>query len=96
MWQVSHNYKRDNTDTKCSLCKKSEDITEHVLEWEEDKKFKLSKENSKGEWEKITEIYSKNKRKRELAVIKVQDKDKIIKEKKELKKKKEKKNKRTK
>ena len=73
MWQVSCNYKRDNTDTKCSLCKKLEDTVKHVLECEKDKKFALSKENSKGEWEEITEIYMKNKQKRELEVIKVQD-----------------------
>ena len=80
MWQVNCNYKRDNTDTKCPLCKKLEDTTEHVLECEKDKKFTLSKENSKGEWEEITEIYRKNKKKRELAVIKFQDQNKIIKE----------------
>ena len=73
MWQVNCSYKRDNTHTKCPLCKKSEDTTEHVLECEEAKKFTLSKENRKGEWEEITEIYRKNKKKRELAVIKVQD-----------------------
>ena len=73
MWQVSYNYKRDNTDTKCPLCKKSEDTTEHVLECQKDEKFKLSKENSKGEWREITEIYRKNKEKRELVVIKVQN-----------------------
>ena len=33
-----------------------------------------------GEWEEITEIYSKNKKKRELAVIKIQDQERIIKE----------------
>ena len=49
MWQVSCNYKRDNTDTKCSLCKKSEDTTEDVLECKKDKKFTLSKENRNGE-----------------------------------------------
>ena len=47
MWQVNCNYKRDNTDTKCPLCQKSEDTTEHVLECEKAKKFTLSKENSK-------------------------------------------------
>ena len=72
MWGVSCNCKRDNTDTKCSLCKKSEDTTEYVLECEKDKKFTLRKENSKEEWE---EIYRKNKKKREFAVIKVQDQD---------------------
>ena len=72
MWQVDCNYKRDNTDTKCPLCKKSEDNTEHVLECGKAKKFVLTKENSRGEWEEITEIYRKNKKKRERAVIKVQ------------------------
>ena len=48
-WQVNCNYKRDNADTKCPLCKKSEDTTEHGLQCEKAKKFKLSKENSKGE-----------------------------------------------
>ena len=58
------NYKRDNNDT-----------TQHVLECEKAKKFTISK----GDWEQeITEIYRKNK-KRELAVIKVQDQHKIIK-----------------
>ena len=66
MWQVNCNYKRDNTDTKCPLCKKLEDTTEHVLECEKDKKFTLSKENSKGEWEEITEIYRKIKRRENL------------------------------
>ena len=80
MWQVNCNYKRDNTDTKCPLCKKSEDNTEHVLECGKAKKFALTKENSKGEWKEITEIYRKNKKKRERAVIKVQGQHKIIKE----------------
>ena len=31
MWQVKCNCKRDNTDTKCQLCQKSKDTTEHVL-----------------------------------------------------------------
>ena len=75
MWQINCNYKRDNTDTKFPFCKKAEDTTEHVLECE-----KLSKENSKGEWEQKTEIYRKNKTKRELTVIKVQDLNKIIKQ----------------
>ena len=80
MWQVNCNYKRDTTDTKCPLCQKSEDTTEHVLECEKAKKFTLGKENSKREWEEITEIYTKNKMKRGLSVIKVQDQHKIIKE----------------
>ena len=43
MWQVSCNYIRDNTDTKCPLCKKSKGTRGHVLECEKDKKFTLSK-----------------------------------------------------
>ena len=75
MWQINCNYKRDNTDTKFPFCKKAEDTTEHVLECE-----KLSKENSKGEWEQKTEIKRKKKTKRELTVIKVQELNKIIKQ----------------
>ena len=80
MWRVSCNCKRDNTDTKCPLCKKSEDTTEHVLECEKDKKSTLSKQNSNREQKEKTKIYRKNKKKRELAAIKVQDQDKIVKE----------------
>ena len=56
------NYKRDNTDTKCRLCEKLEDTTQHVLEYEKAKRFTFNKENNKGEWEEITEIYRKNKK----------------------------------
>ena len=76
VWQQNCNYKRDNTGTKCPLCKKSD----HVLECEIAKKFTLSKENRKGEWENMTEIYGKNKKKKEIAVINVQDQHKNIKE----------------
>ena len=48
MWQVNCNYKRNNNDTKCPLCKKSEDTTKYVLECKKAKKFTLIKENSKG------------------------------------------------
>ena len=63
------NYSRDNTDTKSPLYQKSEDTTEHVLECEKAKKFTLSEEKSKEEWGEITEIYRKNKKKREPSVI---------------------------
>ena len=49
MWQVNCNYKRDNTDTKCPLCNKSDDTREHVLKCEKAKKFTLIKESRKGE-----------------------------------------------
>ena len=69
MWQV--NWKRDSTDTKCPLCEESED-TEHVLECLKAIKF------TQREWEEITRIYRKCKKKREFAVIQVQDQSKII------------------
>ena len=34
MWQINCSYKSDDTDTKFPLCKKLEDTTEHVLEYE--------------------------------------------------------------
>ena len=49
MWQVSCNYKRDNTDTNCLLCKKIRGHHRPYAECEKDKKFTLIKENSKGE-----------------------------------------------
>ena len=73
MWLVNCNYKRDNSGTKCPLCKKSEDTTKYVLECEKAKKFTLSKENSKGKREVISDIYRRTKKKKELAEIKVQN-----------------------
>ena len=80
MCQVNCKYKRNNTDIKFPLCKKSEDTTEHVLGCEKANKFTFSKESNKGEWKVITEIYRKNEKKKEITVIKVQDQNKIIKE----------------
>ena len=85
MRHVNCNYKRGNTDTKCPLCKKSEDTTEYVLECEKANKFTISKEESKGEWEEITEIYGKNKKMRQVTVIQVQGQNKIIKQKRKKK-----------
>ena len=72
MWQVNCNYKRDNTDIKCPLCQKSEDT--HSMCWNV-KKLKSSHLVKKTVRKngKRTEIYRKNKKKRKLAVIKVQD-----------------------
>ena len=54
-----------------------EKIRRHYRECEWNaKKLKSShlvKKNSKGEWEVITEIYRRNKKKRKLEVIKFQD-----------------------
>ena len=80
MWQVNCSYKRNNIDAICLLCEKLEGTTQHVLEYKKVKKFTLGEENSKREWVEITEIYRENKKKREVAVIQVQDQRKIIKE----------------
>ena len=63
MWQVNCSYKRDNTDTKFPLCKKSEDTTEHVLEYEKANRLTLSKENSKGGKQQQGKITRKEGRK---------------------------------
>ena len=44
-----------------------------TLQREKAEKFLLSKENNNREWEEIIEIYRKNKKKREIALVKVQD-----------------------
>ena len=74
IWQVSCNNKRDNTNAKCPFCQKirgNNNMCQNV------EKIKSS---HKGEWKEITEIYRKNKKKKEVAGIQVQDQDKIIKE----------------
>ena len=47
MWQVNRKYKRDNTDTKFTLCEGSEDIPEHVVECKKAIKLTLINENRK-------------------------------------------------
>ena len=59
MWQVNCNYKRDSTDTKCPIHKKTEKITEHLLESEKANTFTLSNENNKEEWGEITGLKKK-------------------------------------
>ena len=44
-----------------------------TLQSEKAEEFLLRKENNKREWEEMIEIYRKNKKKREVAVVKVQD-----------------------
>ena len=46
MRQVNCNYKRDDSDPKCPLCKKSEDTTEDVLECEKAEQVHTISENS--------------------------------------------------
>ena len=67
------NCKRYSTDKKSPIHKKLEGTTEHVLECQKANKFTLSEENNNGEHEEITEFYRKNKKKRENAVVQVQD-----------------------
>ena len=62
MRQVNCNYKRDDSDPKCPLCKKSEDTTEDVLECEKAEQVHTISENS-----------NKIKKKIKVTVIQVQD-----------------------
>lgn len=55
----------DTTDVKSSMTPQS------MLECQKVIKLTLSRENRKGEWEEILEIYRNNKNKKELAVIKL-------------------------
>ena len=63
MWQVNCSYKRDNTDTKFLLCKKSGNTIEHVLEYGKANRLTLSKENSKGGKQQQGKITTKEGRK---------------------------------
>ena len=71
MWQVNCNYKSDNTGTKRPLYKNQKTL--QSMCWNVKK--------LKGEWEEILEIFRKNKKKREVVVIKgLEYQNKIIKE----------------
>ena len=60
MWNTTCNYKRNESDTICLLCK-TEDTIEHIMVCQEgDNTFNLLDENEK-DWEKIVAIYKNNK-----------------------------------
>ena len=65
MWNTKCNYKRNESDTTCPLCKTEEDTTEHIMVWQEgNNTYNLLDENEK-DWEKIVAIYKNNKENRE-------------------------------
>ena len=65
MCNTKCNYKRNEIDTTCPLCKTEEDTTEHIMACEEgNNTYNLLDENEK-DWEKIVAIYTNNKENRE-------------------------------
>ena len=65
MWNTKCNYKRNESDTTCPLCKTEEDTTEHIMVCQEENyTYNLFDENEKG-WEKIVAICKNNKENRE-------------------------------
>ena len=65
MWNTKCNYKRNESDTTCPLCKTEEDTTEHIMVCQEgNNMYNLLDENEK-DWEKIVAIYKNNKENRE-------------------------------
>ena len=65
MWNTKCNYKRNELDTTCPLCKTEEDTTEHITICQEgNNTYNLLDENEK-DWEKIVAIYKNNKENRE-------------------------------
>ena len=65
MCNTKCNYKRNESDTACPLCKTGEDTTEHIMVCQEgNNTYNLLDENEK-DWEKIVAIYKNNKENRE-------------------------------
>ena len=54
MWNTKCNYKRNESDTACPLCR-IEDTTEHIMVCQEENNTYLLDENEK-DWEKIVAI----------------------------------------
>ena len=65
LWNKKYNYKRNELDTTCPLCKKEEDTTERIMICQKgNDTYNLLDENEK-DWEKIVAIYKNNKENRE-------------------------------
>ena len=65
MWNTKCNYKRNESDTTCPLCKTEEDMTEHIMVCQKgNNTYNLLDKNEK-DGEKIVAIYKNNKDSRE-------------------------------
>ena len=65
MWNTKCNYKRNQSDTTCPLCKTEEDnIVDIMVCQEGNNTYNLLDKNEKN-WEKIVAIYNNNKENRE-------------------------------
>ena len=62
MWNTKCNYKRNESDTTCPLCKTEEDTTEHIMVCKEGNN---EKKNNETDCEEIIAIYKNYKENRE-------------------------------
>ena len=65
MWDVKKNYPQNDTDTICPICRKEEDITEHVLDCEVvlEKEKHTIRTSNRNHWKQILQIFRENKNK---------------------------------
>ena len=68
IWDVKKSYSKNDTDTKCPICRKEEDTTEHGLDCEVVlKKGKHTTSSSNiNQWKETLQIFRENKNKRKV------------------------------
>ena len=65
MCNTKCNYKRNESDTACPLCKTEEDTTEHIMVCQEGNNAYNSLDENEKDWDKIVAIHKNNKENRE-------------------------------
>ena len=65
MCNTKCNYKRNESDTACPLCKTEEDTTEHIMVCQERNNTYNSLDENEKDWDKIVAIHKNNKENRE-------------------------------
>ena len=65
MCNTKCNYKRNESDTACPLCKTGEDTTEHIMVCQEGNNTYNSLDENEKDWDKIVAIHKNNKENRE-------------------------------
>ena len=65
MCNTKCNYKRNESDTACPLCKTEEDTTEHIMVCQEGNNMYNSLDEKEKDWDKIVAIHKNNKENRE-------------------------------
>ena len=61
MWNTKFNYKRNESDTTCLLCKTEEDTTEHMMVCHEGNNTYNLLDGNEKDWGKIVAIIKNNK-----------------------------------